>query len=287
MLRTKKFKSVPLAAATAIVALLAAGCSGAPASGDVAANAKVSTPAIAKAGTLGVCMGLSGGEPPNYGFDAQKNPVGVEVDFAKDVAKRLGLQLNLVDIKFASIVPALQASKCDVIMSSLYIKPAREKIVDFVPYMNSGSSVAVAAGNPAGITGMDDSLCGKKVVSTVGTTAALLSEDQQKKCAADGKPELQIINNDNTPSALQMVLTKQVDAYAGTSTAVLYYQQQSSANFEIAGKPFGTIKIGAAVTKGNATLQQNIKEAFASMKSDGTYAATLKKYNVSAMALQD
>jgi polar amino acid transport system substrate-binding protein len=280
------FQKLHLAAAAAAVALVATSCSSAQSAETPTANAKVTTPAVDTAGTLSVCMDLSGGEPPNYMFDAQQKPAGVEVEYAQGLAKNLGLKINLVDIKFASLIPALQADKCDVIMSSLYIKPEREKIVDFVPYMISGSSVVVPKGNPAGITGMDNSLCGKKVVGSIGTTAALLTDEQNQKCIADGKPAVQILNNDNVTSAIQMVMTRQVDAYAGTSTSALYYQQQSSSEFELAGEPFGTIKIGAAVTKGNATLQKAISDAFAAMHADGSYEEVLKKYNTSPMALK-
>ena len=43
--------------------------------------------------------------------------------------------INFVESAFAAVIPTLQAKQCDVIMAQLYIKPEREKVVDFVPYV--------------------------------------------------------------------------------------------------------------------------------------------------------
>ena len=137
----------------------------------------VTTPAIATPGQLTVCTALSTGNPPTYYTDSENKPVGAEIEMADWVAKDLGLDVKIVDVAFASIIPSLQADKCDVIMASLYIKPERAEIVDFVPYLMSGSAVAAPKGNPKNITGMDDTLCGLKISAAVGKTATLLSED--------------------------------------------------------------------------------------------------------------
>ena len=52
----------------------------------------------------------------------------------------------------------------------MYIKPEREEVANFVPYLQSGSAVLVTRDNPEGITGFDDSLCGTKVIAITGAT---------------------------------------------------------------------------------------------------------------------
>jgi polar amino acid transport system substrate-binding protein len=247
---------------------------------------QVSTPAITNAGHLRVCTALSTGNPPTYYSDAEHKPTGAEVDMANSVGAHLGLAVDFFDVPFASIIPALQGGQCDVIMSSLYIKPEREQIVDFVPYLLSGSALAVAKGNPKHITGMDDTLCGLKMTATVGKTAALLATSQREKCTTDGKPSLQLNQVDTTTAGVQQVMTGQVDAYAGELPVVLYYRDKQPDTFQMGGSPFGTIKVGAAVKKGNADLQAAIKKAFDQMKASGEYSANLKKWNLTDLALQ-
>lgn len=249
-----------------------------------ASSAAVSSPAIQTNGTLKICTAFSTGNPPTYFTDAENKPVGAEVEMGDWVAHDLGLEASFVDVAFASIVPALQAGKCDVIMSSLYIKPERAKVVDFVPYLMSGSAVAVPKGNPKKITGMDDSLCGLKISAAVGKTATLQAEAQVEQCAKDGKPELKLVQTDQTTAAVQQLVTGQVDAYAGETPVVLYYQQKQQDSFEMAGKEFAPIEVGAAVTKGNSTLADALTASFKKLNDSGDYAKILAKWNMSSLA---
>ena len=96
--------------------------------------AKVAPPAILQAGTLKICA-PNDGTPPNVYHDETGALVGSEVDLGKAIAAKLGLKPDFVQSAFAAVIPTLQAKQCDVIMAQLYIKPEREKVVDFVPYV--------------------------------------------------------------------------------------------------------------------------------------------------------
>lgn len=107
----------------AVVLPLVSACgSSSTADGSISSSkAKISSPAIQNNGTLTVCAAFSTGNPPTYYTDSTNTPVGAEVEMAKWIADDLGLQVKYQDVAFASIIPALQAGKCDTIMSSLYI----------------------------------------------------------------------------------------------------------------------------------------------------------------------
>jgi polar amino acid transport system substrate-binding protein len=283
-------KSAWLAALSGLTVIALAACtSGSAAEPPVegAGTGKVTAPAIAQNGQLTVCTALSFGTPPNFYFDESHEPKGLEVEMATFVAGHLGLKANIVETAFASLIPTLQAGQCDVIMSSLYIKPEREEVVDFVPYLVQGSAVAVPTGNPDSITGMDDSLCGRNVVAVVGTTAALNSKQQSEKCGAEGKKPVTLSEIDTAAAGAQMVSTGQMDAYAGTSPTVLYYQRESGGSFEVAGEPYGLVDVGAAVKKGNQELHTAIDEAFAEMRKTGTYDQILAKWGQQDMAYKN
>lgn len=283
----KGWKFGRLAALSSSAVLALAACAPGVAvetTGEPVKEATVSSPAIDSSGTLTVCTALSFGTPPNYYFDENHEPKGLEVEMATYVAEHLGLKVNVLETAFASLIPTLQAGQCDVIMSSLYIKPERLEVVDFVPYLVQGSAVAVPTGNPKSITGMDDSLCGQNVVAVVGTTAALNSKQQSEKCIAAGKKAVSLSELDTAAAGAQMVSTGQMDAYAGTSPTVLYYQRESGGSFEIAGESYGLIDVGAAVEKGNQTLLTAVDEAFSEMRSSGTYEEILAKWGQQDMA---
>jgi polar amino acid transport system substrate-binding protein len=246
--------------------------------------ALVAPPAIASAGKLTVCTALSTGNPPTYFTDADNKPIGAEIEMAEWIGDHLGLETDFLDVAFASIIPTLQAGKCDVIMSSLYIKPERAEIVDFVPYLKSGSAVAVQKDNPEEITGMDDSLCGLTISAAVGKTAALLSEAQAEACASAGKATLEVVQTDQTTAAVQQLIYGQVEAYAGETPVVLYYQKLQPDTFEMAGEPFGLIDVGAAVNKGNVELFDAIGDAFIEMDKQGVYGEILDEWGMTDLA---
>ncbi|HYP96221.1 MAG TPA: ABC transporter substrate-binding protein, partial [Mycobacterium sp.] len=234
------------------------------------APAKVAPPAILQVGTLKICA-PNDGTPPSVYHDETGALVGSEVDLGKAIAGKLGLTPQFVESAFAAVIPTLQAKQCDVIMAQLYIKPEREKVVDFVPYVWSGTGISVSKDHPAHITGLDDSMCGKKVIVAVATTAESLSQEQSDRCTADGKQGVDITRNSHADVSLQQVQNGQVDAYLDTAESLGYYATKTGARIQMAGQPFGTIKIGAATLKGNTVLHNAIQDALNQVEADGTY----------------
>jgi polar amino acid transport system substrate-binding protein len=282
------FKTAIPAGVAGICALVLAvsGCSSSDQSAPAAAGPpKVAPPAVLQAGTLKICA-PNDGTPPNVYHDETGALVGSEVDLGKALAAQLNLKPDFVESAFAAVIPTLQAKQCDVIMAQLYIKPEREKVVDFVPYVLSGTGIAVSKQHPAQITGMDDSLCGKKVMVAVGTTAESLSQEQSDKCTAAGKPALDINRNNHADVSIQQVQNGQVDAYLDTAETLGYYATKTGAQIQMAGQPFGTIQIGAATLKGNTALHDALASALGELESNGTYAKILDTWGQSDLSIK-
>jgi len=259
-----------LAVAVTLAACSSSGSGGSDASGDNAL-------ALVKPGKLTVCTGDS---PPNIFYDENNELTGVEIDMAKAFADNLGLQTELAEYAFAGLIPALQANQCDVIMGSLYIKPEREEIANFVPYLYSGTGVGVSKENPKGVTGVDDSLCGLKVVAITGATGGNGAEELTEKCKADGKKALNLTLVDEGTAAVQQVITGQQDAFIDTSEIMDFYNRESDGALVMAGEPVGKIKIGAATLKANTALNEALDGAMQQIVDDGDYAALLEKWGV-------
>ncbi|WP_240431072.1 ABC transporter substrate-binding protein [Mycobacterium kyogaense] len=247
--------------------------------------AKVQPPAILQAGTLKICA-PNDGTPPNVYHDESGELVGSEVDLGKALAAQMGLKPQFVESSFAAVIPTLQAKQCDVIMAQLYIKPEREAVVDFVPYVYSGTGIAVAKEKPADVTGLDDSLCGKKVMVAVATTAESLAMEQSDKCTAAGKPAVDVNRSNQADVSLQQLQNGQVDAFMDTAETLGYYQTKTGAKIQTVGAPFGTIKIGAATLKGNTALHDAIAAALGELESNGTYGKILDEWGMSDLSIQ-
>lgn len=245
----------------------------------VAAGGTIPVPssALSQQGALKFCSDISG--PPGEFFGPNHQPQGVDIDVGTNIAQRLGLKPVWVNTAFAGIIPALQAKHCDAIISELFIKPERKKIVDFVAYQTSGEELLVLKGNSAHLTGLDNSVCGKKVAAETGTTVALYLQAQSKKCQAAGKPAVTINLFLRDSDAFDQLLVHHVDAY-GTTTDTAGYRTRTSKQFEVAGKPFGKILVGIATNKNNKPLHEAIAQAYRAMKKDGTYAKIYAKWGL-------
>jgi len=150
----------------------------------------------------------------------------------------------------------------------------------------SGTGIAVSKAKPADITGMDDSLCGKKVIVAVATTAESLSQQQSDRCTAAGKQGVDITRNSHADVSIQQVQNGQVDAYLDTAESLGYYATKTGAQIQMAGQPFGTIKIGAATLKGNTELHNAIQQALTELEADGSYAKVLDQWGQSDLSIQ-
>lgn len=72
------------------------------------------------------------------------NVVGFDIELAYYIAQELGMQLEVVDMPFNELIPALQADKVDMIGAGITITSAREQMVLFsVPYYHGGIAAAV------------------------------------------------------------------------------------------------------------------------------------------------
>jgi polar amino acid transport system substrate-binding protein len=260
---------------TAVVSL--AGCSG-PAAPSAPAPGSVTVPdgALVQDGQITYCSDISA--PPLTFYDAAQTPVGAEIELGNALAAELGVRANWANTSFNGIIPALQARQCDAIISQLYIKPEREVVVDFVPYMYASNTLVVASGNTA-INGVDD-LCGTKAAGQTGTTIIGYLTDQSAKCTAAGRPAVDIRQFTKDSDALQQLRLGLVDCYGTTLETAAYVLSQQPDTFRLAGEPFNRIKVGIAIRKGEQALHGALTEALAAVQKNGAYNAILAKWNL-------
>lgn len=101
-------------------------------------------------------------------YDEFKHPAGADLELAQALGKALGVQVELVELDFDSLLPALDDGRVDVVVSAMTITPERSARADFVPYLLMGTGLLVKSGNPAKIHRLRD-LCAKTVALQEGT----------------------------------------------------------------------------------------------------------------------
>ena len=118
-----------------------------------------------------------------FGFlDPSGKIVGFEADLAADVAKRLGVKLELVPVVASNRMQFLQQGKIDMMIATMSDTPERRKLVDIIEPNYYGSGLNVLALKSAGLKSWD-ALRGKKVCLVQG---AFYNKELQEKYGVDG-----------------------------------------------------------------------------------------------------
>jgi polar amino acid transport system substrate-binding protein len=232
--------------------------------------------AVAKAGKITFCSFID--LPPVEFMDPASKPIGSDIDLANGIASRLGVTAEYNNMPFAGLIPALLAGHCDAIISQLFIKPPREKVINFIPYMYSHEVLLLRTGT-TGINSLED-LSGKKVAAVTGTTATNLLEEENDKLKAAGKTPIDMIMFPQNTAALQQLQFGQVEAYGVAFEAAAYYAHTEPKLFMTGGEPYYKILTGIGLRKDETQLQDAMAKAFNEMRKDGSYHDILVKWAI-------
>src|SRR5512140_1739580 len=111
--------------------------------------------AIKKAGVIKV--GTSADYPPFESVDSSGNKIGFDIELMNEVAKRLGVKVEWVDMPFDSLIAAVQEGKIDASISAFNYSEERDKMIDFSDaYYTSEDSFTVADGFAGKISKPED-----------------------------------------------------------------------------------------------------------------------------------
>ena len=261
--------------------------SAAPASGGPAPSIVATVPAnqLDVQGKLLICSDIP--YPPQEFLDDQGNPIGSDIEIGQAIAARLGLQAQIVNSVFDTIIEAVNGGKCDIIISAQNITAARKKQVDMITYFQAGQTFVVTKGNPDNIKTQQD-LCGLSIAAETGTTEVdylngtgdYVGQGLSAACTKAGKKAIDVKSFQKDSDALLALQGGQVAAYFADSPVAGYYTVQHPESFELSGLTLAVAKEGISVPMGKADLEKAVRSALSLMVRDGTYAAILQKYGV-------
>lgn len=115
--------------------------------------------------------------PPFETSNAAGDPEGISVDLAYALGEYLGKEVEIQNIAWSGLIPAIQSGKIDVIISSMSVNPEREESVSFSkPYAHS--TLGILANKDSGVEDASDlTKDGLRVAVKVGTTGFLYATD--------------------------------------------------------------------------------------------------------------
>jgi len=159
--------------------------------------------------------------PPYGTTNASNQPDGYDADVARLLAKDMGVKLNLVPVTGPNRIPFLLTNKVDLLVASLAVTPERAKQVQFSkPY--SAASIVLYGDTKANLKAPAD-LKGKRV----GVARASTQDIALTAAAPEGT---EIRRFDDDASAMQALLSGQVDAIGCSTTVAAQIAKRAPAN---------------------------------------------------------
>lgn len=232
------------------------------------ATAFMTTCAVANAETLRV--GTEATYAPFEFSDAEGNLTGFDVDLIRAIGKEAGFDVEVVNMPFDGLIPAIMTSQIDTVIAAMTITEERAKRVDFTePYYTSGLSILIRE-ETAGKYKDVNAIKGQKLCAQIGTTGAMTAEK-----LSPGK-----VSTFNTePEAFMELKAKGCEGVVNDRPINLYYLAQSASDGVVEINEILTAeKYGIAVRKGNTELLDKLNAALKTLHENGTYDKIYQKW---------
>ena len=202
---------------------------------------------------------------------------GIIPDLSSHVSSVLGVAVEMEEMPFPGLIPALQANRIDYAWTSMFDTVKREEVLDFVSYVSASYGLVVPEDNPKGINSLDD-LCGTTASTTKGTVMIPPLEAEQANCIESGKPSMEISLYDSASAALVQVRSGKVDAFFSTATPmrVIVAETDGGKAFDLADGTYPAGYIGIGSLKEKPELAVAMQTALQRVAEKGVYQTVLK-----------
>lgn len=219
-------------------------------------------------------IGTDSTYPPFEYLDASGQFLGFDMDIGRALCAEMKAECTFVSQEWDGIIPALQAKKFDMILSSMSITPERKQLVDFTDKIYN-TPPAIAVPKDSGAKTPAD-LKGKTIGAQTSTTHSNYAEkhlpDTQLKLYPTADEYKLDIAAGRVDAVIDdvVVLSEWVKSKDGDCCKILVTLPVDK---EINGEG-----AGIAVRKGDNALREKLNKAIAAIRADGTYKKIQDKY---------
>lgn len=238
---------------------------------DTTAAEKTEETSAEAAGTEaagGVLVMATNAEFPPYEYHDGGEIVGIDAEIAKAIADELGMELEIEDIAFDSIIPEITSGKADMGLAGMTVTEDRKQSVDFTDTYAKASQKIIVKEDSA-IASPDD-LTGVIVGVQQGTTGDIYESDLE----ADGTT---VERYNKGFEAVQALSQGKIDAVVIDGEPAKTFVAQTE-GLKILEESFTDEEYAIAVKKGNTELLEKINGALKTLKDNGTLDEIVAKY---------
>ncbi|HHV59094.1 MAG TPA: amino acid ABC transporter substrate-binding protein [Clostridiaceae bacterium] len=217
-------------------------------------------------------MGLDSGFPPMGFTDEKGEIVGFDVDAAREVCKRLGVELKLQPIDWTAKIQELDTGNIDCIWNGFTINPERiEQVLFTEPYMKNRQVIVV--NTSSNFKNLSD-LEGKKLGLQAGSSAA-----DALDASADFKNKLaEVVEFEDNLMVLLDLESGRIDAALMDEVVARYQITTGKRSMTILDEALAPEEYGIGFRKQDKELMKKVEDTLKEMAKDGTLAEISKKW---------
>ena len=212
-------------------------------------------------------MGTNATFPPYEFVDDDGNIVGIDAEIAAAIAEKLGMELEIKDMEFDSLITACAGGSVDVVLAGMTVTDERKESVNFSDTYATGIQVIIVK-EDSEITKVED-LDGKMIGVQAGTTGDIYCTDDY------GQDNVKQYNNGAL--AVAALQNDQIDCVIIDNEPAKSYVAANE-GLKILETEYVTEDYAIAVAKENTELLEKINKAMAELKADGTIDKIIDEY---------
>ena len=231
-------------------------------------SAEAAETEAAKEAAGGKLVMATNAEFPPYEYHDGDAIVGIDAEIAKAIADELGMELEIEDIAFDSIIPEITSGKADMGLAGMTVTEDRKQSVDFTDTYAKASQKIIVKEDSA-IASPDD-LTGVIVGVQQGTTGDIYVSDLE----ADGTT---VERYNKGFEAVQALSQGKIDAVVIDGEPAKTFVSETE-GLKILDEAFTVEEYAIAVKKGNTELLDKVNGALETLKDNGTLDEIVAKY---------
>lgn len=205
-------------------------------------------------------------EFPPYEYREGDEIVGIDAEVAALIADKLGMELQIEDMAFDSVLAAVQSGKADIAMAGITVEPDRELIVSFTDTYAKATQMVIVK-EDSEIASVDD-LEGKSIGVQLGTTGDLYAEDVK---------DATVERYNKGFEAVQAVIQGKIDAVIIDGEPAKVFVEQNE-GIKLLDEAFTEEEYAIAIAKDNEELLEKVNAALNELKEEGAFQEVVDKY---------
>lgn len=213
-----------------------------------------------------IILGTNAEFPP-FEYREKGEITGFDMELAEAISKKIGRELEIKDMAFDGLIPALQSKKIDLIAAGMTATDERRKNVSFTASYYESSQVIIVGEDNTDIKGIKD-LEGKKVGVQLGTTGD--TEAQKIK-------DVKLKKYNAAFAGIMELKNKKIEAIILDSEPAANFVRENQ-GLKILSENLTKEEYAMAVSKDNEKLLKEIDDALTELRKNGEYDSLFEKY---------